>query len=85
MWQASENFRFASHFYAFVLVVVNACYNPDTIWTYFSCAITALFSFPSHEADIGFYICSVIPFPIKRKKINVCTETVHREASLGTY
>lgn len=66
--KASKNFRFDSNFYAFVIVLVNVCYNPNTIWTYFSCAIATLFSFPSREADIRFYLCSITPFHYKKEK-----------------
>lgn len=50
------------------VVVANVCYNPNTIWTYFSCAIATLFSFSSHKVDIPFYLCSIIPFHYKKEK-----------------
>lgn len=66
--KASKNFRSDSDSCASVIVAGNVCYNLNTIQTYFSCAIAALFSFPSHEADIRFYICSIIPFHDKKEK-----------------
>jgi len=83
--KASKNFRFDSDSYASVIVVGNVCYNPNTIWTYFSCAVLLCFLFHlMKQTLVSIYVQSFLS-TIKRKKINVGTEALHREASLGTY
>lgn len=60
----SKDFRFDPNFYVFV--VVNVYYNLTQFGFIFH-VIATLFSFPSHEADIHFYTCSIGPFHYEKE------------------
>lgn len=66
--KASKHFRCDSNSYAFVIVVANACYNSNTIWTYFFMCYYSFVFFSISWSRHSFFICSIIPFLYKKEK-----------------
>lgn len=76
--KASNSFRFDSDCYALLLSLLMYVTTLTQFRLIFHVLLLLYFFFKSREADIHFYLCSIIPFHYKKRKRSIWVQKLFR-------